>query len=126
METEINLDKVGNVFEKVVELPGLNKVHYKFIVDGSFAIDHKAPQEPDKSGTLWNILASSDVYPYQELDFDTHESASYTWNQPQPTILNYAAVWSMFLSSIQAHLSPFLTVGVTQGSRNLSIWEGIV
>jgi hypothetical protein len=92
METEINLDKVGNVFEKVVELPGLNKVHYKFIVDGSFAIDHKAPQEPDKSGTLWNILASSDVYPYQELDFDTHESASYTWNQPQPTILNYAAV----------------------------------
>jgi len=73
METEINLDKVGNVFEKVVEFPGLNKVYYKFIVDGSFAIDHKAPQEPDKSGTLWNILALSDVYPYQELDFDTHE-----------------------------------------------------
>jgi hypothetical protein len=70
---KVNLDKVDNAFEKVVEIPGSNKVLYQFIVDGEAEIDHKAPLEPDADEILFHVLVPPDEYPYQKLDFDTHE-----------------------------------------------------
>jgi len=51
------LIQTGNVFEKRVILPPMaGKIHYKFVVDGSWVADPTAPQEYDDHGNLDNFL----------------------------------------------------------------------
>lgn len=55
------LIQAGNVFEKNVMLPRVEKIHYKFVVDGNWVTDHTAPQETDASGNLNNIVTTDRI-----------------------------------------------------------------
>ncbi|KAI1363747.1 hypothetical protein F5Y08DRAFT_308672 [Xylaria arbuscula] len=51
------LEKVGDHFEKKVQLPDASsKIDYKFVVDGDWVVDHTAPKETDASGNENNVL----------------------------------------------------------------------
>ncbi|GKZ30399.1 hypothetical protein AbraIFM66950_008969 [Aspergillus brasiliensis] len=53
----VKLDRVGDVFEKEVSLPVTDeKVHYKFVVDGTWTTDNRAPEEDDGSSNINNVL----------------------------------------------------------------------
>ncbi|XRM48468.1 Cruciform DNA binding protein [Aspergillus tubingensis] len=63
----VKLDRVGDVFEKEVPLPVTDeKVHYKFVVDGIWTTDNRAPEEDDGSSNINNVL-----YPDQILKEST-------------------------------------------------------
>ncbi|CAK46804.1 hypothetical protein AnigIFM59636_008725 [Aspergillus niger] len=63
----VKLDRVGDVFEKEVPLPVTDeKVHYKFVVDGIWTTDNRAPEEDDGSSNINNVL-----YPDQILKDST-------------------------------------------------------
>ena len=56
------LDKVGDNFEKEVNLPSADeKYHYKFVVDDNWVIDRDAPQEDDGSYNINNVLLPKDI-----------------------------------------------------------------
>ncbi|KAL6721445.1 Cruciform DNA binding protein [Lecanora helva] len=56
------LEKKGDHFEKLVELPLTNdKISYKFVVDGNWTTDHTAPQETDESNNVNNILLPENI-----------------------------------------------------------------
>jgi len=51
------LEKVGDIWEKEVELPSADdKILYKFVVDNEWVIDHTAPQEKDDHNNVNNVL----------------------------------------------------------------------
>jgi hypothetical protein len=51
------LNKVGDIWEKEVELPNADKkILYKFVVNDNWVIDPEAPQEDDGHGNLNNVL----------------------------------------------------------------------
>ncbi|KAI9813316.1 MAG: hypothetical protein M1827_004258 [Pycnora praestabilis] len=58
----VKLEKKGDVFEKLVELPEAeDKIYYKFVVDGNWTTDHTAPQENDGQNNLNNFLLAKDI-----------------------------------------------------------------
>ncbi|KAK4191147.1 hypothetical protein QBC35DRAFT_471217 [Podospora australis] len=58
----VQLEKVGQIFQKTVTLPNANeKIFYKFVVDGAWTTDHAAPQEKDHEGNDNNVLLPQDV-----------------------------------------------------------------
>lgn len=53
----VSLNKVGDIWEKEVELPKADeKILYKFVVNDKWIIDPDAPQEDDGSGNVNNVL----------------------------------------------------------------------
>ena len=53
----MQLNKVGDTWEKDVELPNADdKILYKFVVNGQWIIDPEAPQEDDGHGNINNVL----------------------------------------------------------------------
>ncbi|KAL9109682.1 MAG: hypothetical protein Q9227_005720 [Pyrenula ochraceoflavens] len=53
----VKLEKVGDSFEKEVQLPKTDeKILYKFVADGDWTTDHTAPSETDSSGNVNNVL----------------------------------------------------------------------
>ncbi|KAJ4509178.1 Cruciform DNA binding protein [Exophiala dermatitidis] len=53
----VKLNKVGDIWEKEVELPSADtKILYKFVVDDNWVIDSQAPQEDDGHGNINNVL----------------------------------------------------------------------
>ncbi|KLU92167.1 hypothetical protein MAPG_11113 [Magnaporthiopsis poae ATCC 64411] len=53
----IKLDKVGDVFEKEVTFPDqVEKIYYKFVVDGDWTVNQAAPKENDPNGIENNFL----------------------------------------------------------------------
>ncbi|KAK5449669.1 Cruciform DNA binding protein [Exophiala xenobiotica] len=51
------LNKIGDIWEKEVELPNADKkILYKFVVNDNWVIDPEAPQEDDGHGNLNNVL----------------------------------------------------------------------
>ena len=56
------LNKVGDFFEKEVNLPSADeKIYYKFVVDDVWIIDPTAPQEDDGSHNINNVLLPKDI-----------------------------------------------------------------
>ncbi|PLB53029.1 hypothetical protein P170DRAFT_507746 [Aspergillus steynii IBT 23096] len=59
----IRLDKKGDVFEKEVQLsPTEEKLHYKFVVDGTWTTDTTAPEEDDGSNNINNVLYPDQIH----------------------------------------------------------------
>lgn len=54
------LDQEGLVFSKRVEVP-VEKIYYKFVVDGNWVIDNCAPVETEDSGVQNNVLLPTDI-----------------------------------------------------------------
>ncbi|KKY17535.1 hypothetical protein UCRPC4_g05480 [Phaeomoniella chlamydospora] len=57
----VQLEKVGDVFEKDVQLPSTDKVFYKFVVDGNWTTDSEAPTETDSSGNVNNVVTTENI-----------------------------------------------------------------
>ncbi|KAH8840352.1 hypothetical protein MCOR27_002479 [Pyricularia oryzae] len=58
----VQLDKVGDNFEKTVTLPETTeKIYYKFVVDGQWTVNQAAPKENDASGIENNVLTPEDI-----------------------------------------------------------------
>ncbi|TLD28839.1 hypothetical protein PspLS_03262 [Pyricularia sp. CBS 133598] len=58
----VQLDKVGDNFEKTVTLPETTeKIYYKFVVDGEWTVNQAAPKENDASGIENNVLTPEDI-----------------------------------------------------------------
>ena len=56
------LDKVGETFERDVELPSADqKILYKFVVDGEWVTDPTAPKEDDGHHNVNNVLLPEDI-----------------------------------------------------------------
>ena len=56
------LDKVGETFERDVELSSAaQKILYKFVVDGEWVTDHTAPKEDDGHHNVNNVLLPEDI-----------------------------------------------------------------
>ncbi|AEO59235.1 carbohydrate-binding module family 48 protein [Thermothelomyces thermophilus ATCC 42464] len=61
------LERVGQVFQKTVTFPdSVDKVLYKFVVDGSWTTDHTAPQEKDQEGNDNNVLLAEQMDKLEE------------------------------------------------------------
>ncbi|KAF2417440.1 hypothetical protein EJ08DRAFT_82141 [Tothia fuscella] len=58
------LEKVGNVFEKTVDLDGKDKILYKFVADGNWTHNHTLPTETDERGLINNVLHPHDLTPH--------------------------------------------------------------
>ncbi|KAF7592810.1 hypothetical protein BBP40_012493 [Aspergillus hancockii] len=53
----VKLDRKGDSFEKEVHLLTVDeKLHYKFVVDGTWTTDHSAPEEDDGNYNINNVL----------------------------------------------------------------------
>ncbi|RAK99811.1 carbohydrate-binding module family 48 protein [Aspergillus ibericus CBS 121593] len=53
----VQLDRIGDGFEKEVSLPATDeKIHYKFVVDGFWTTDSGAPEEDDGNNNINNVL----------------------------------------------------------------------
>ncbi|EXJ94579.1 hypothetical protein A1O1_02975 [Capronia coronata CBS 617.96] len=62
------LNKVGDVWEKEVELPEADKkILYKFVVNDNWVIDPQAPQEDDGHGNINNVLYPDRIKPKQAM-----------------------------------------------------------
>ncbi|KAL2000034.1 hypothetical protein VTN02DRAFT_3646 [Thermoascus thermophilus] len=58
----VKLEKIGDVFEKEVDLPEPEgKVHYKFVVDGSWITDKAAREEEDGFNNINNVLLPEEI-----------------------------------------------------------------
>ncbi|CAK7270519.1 Cruciform DNA binding protein [Sporothrix epigloea] len=58
----MQLDKVGDVFQKSVELQDASKkIYYKFVVDDKWVLDPAAPQERDEEGNINNVLTPENI-----------------------------------------------------------------
>ena len=56
------LNKVGDIWEKEVQLPIADKkIYYKFVVDDDWVIDPAAPQEDDGHHNVNNVLLPKDI-----------------------------------------------------------------
>ncbi|PSR98982.1 hypothetical protein BD289DRAFT_335760, partial [Coniella lustricola] len=56
------MEKIGDVFEKAVELPDTSeKIYYKFVVDGTWILNDTDPKEKDGSGFENNVLTPETV-----------------------------------------------------------------
>ncbi|RMD39832.1 hypothetical protein DV735_g5295, partial [Chaetothyriales sp. CBS 134920] len=56
------LDKVGEVFEKEIELPSATeKILYKFVVDNEWKLDEAAPKEDDGHFNVNNVLFPAQI-----------------------------------------------------------------
>ncbi|KAJ5950666.1 Immunoglobulin E-set [Penicillium vulpinum] len=59
----VKLDRVGDIFVKEVTISPVQKVHYKFVVDGIWTTDANAPQEDDGHNNTNNVLLPEDIKP---------------------------------------------------------------
>ncbi|EXJ73576.1 uncharacterized protein A1O5_03337 [Cladophialophora psammophila CBS 110553] len=60
----VKLDKVGDIWEKEVDLPEADKkIFYKFVVNDQWIIDPDAPQEDDGRGNVNNVLLPEHIKP---------------------------------------------------------------
>ncbi|ETI25140.1 hypothetical protein G647_04512 [Cladophialophora carrionii CBS 160.54] len=60
----VQLDKVGDIWQKDVELPKADeKILYKFVVNDQWIIDPEAPQEDDGHGNINNVLHPEQIKP---------------------------------------------------------------
>ncbi|KAH0845728.1 hypothetical protein AYO21_05937 [Fonsecaea monophora] len=60
----VKLDKVGEIWEKEVDLPVADKkIFYKFVVNDQWIIDPEAPQEDDGRGNVNNVLLPENIKP---------------------------------------------------------------
>ncbi|KIY03054.1 uncharacterized protein Z520_01520 [Fonsecaea multimorphosa CBS 102226] len=59
----VKLDKVGDIWEKEVDLPTDKKIYYKFVVNDQWIIDPEAPQEDDGRGNVNNVLLPENIKP---------------------------------------------------------------
>ena len=60
----VKLDKVGDTWEKDVELAKADeKILYKFVVNDEWIIDPEAPQEDDGHGNVNNVLHPHQIRP---------------------------------------------------------------
>ncbi|KIW69236.1 hypothetical protein PV04_05124 [Phialophora macrospora] len=59
----VQLDKVGDIWQKDVELPKSEKILYKFVVNDQWIIDPEAPQEDDGHGNVNNVLHPEQIKP---------------------------------------------------------------
>ncbi|OAP65328.1 hypothetical protein AYL99_01300 [Fonsecaea erecta] len=59
----VQLDKVGDIWEKEVDLPTDKKIFYKFVVNDQWIIDPEAPQEDDGRGNVNNVLLPEQIKP---------------------------------------------------------------
>lgn len=58
----VTLDKVGDSFEKTVDLPdSAEKIQYKYVVDGEWKTNDQAPTEDDGKGSTNNILTLEEI-----------------------------------------------------------------
>ncbi|KAL2014027.1 hypothetical protein VTN00DRAFT_1552 [Thermoascus crustaceus] len=58
----VKLEKIGDIFEKEVDLPEADgKVHYKFVVDGSWITDKTAREEEDGWNNTNNVLLPEEI-----------------------------------------------------------------
>ncbi|KAI9847243.1 MAG: hypothetical protein M1838_000957 [Thelocarpon superellum] len=58
----VQLEKVGDGFEKVVHLTKVDhSIYYKFVVDGTWTTDHTAPQETDSENNVNNVLKPENI-----------------------------------------------------------------
>ncbi|KAK5081333.1 Cruciform DNA binding protein [Lithohypha guttulata] len=56
------LNKVGDVFEREVELPSADeKIYYKFVVDDQWIVDEQAPKEDDGHYNVNNVLLPDQI-----------------------------------------------------------------
>lgn len=56
------LNKVGDTWEKEVNLPSADeKIYYKFVVDEDWVIDPTAPKEDDGHYNINNVLLPKDI-----------------------------------------------------------------
>lgn len=84
------MDRVGDHWEKEVDLPSANeKVLYKFVVDDEWVVDEKAPQEGDGHWNINNVL-----YPDQIKPKPKPEPKS----EPEPTIAASESVSVLMLA----------------------------
>ncbi|KAH8423906.1 carbohydrate-binding module family 48 protein [Aspergillus melleus] len=59
----VQLEKKGDFFEKEVHLsPTDEKLHYKFVVDGTWTTDTTAPEEDDGSNNINNVLYPDQIH----------------------------------------------------------------
>lgn len=56
----VKLEKVGDVFEKTVELAPTTKIYYKFVADNNWTTNESLPKEPDHEGNVNNFLTPDD------------------------------------------------------------------
>lgn len=60
----VSLNKIGDIWEKEVELPQSDKkILYKFVVNDQWIIDPDAPQEDDGRGNVNNVLTPDRIKP---------------------------------------------------------------
>ncbi|KAH6899639.1 hypothetical protein B0T10DRAFT_468263 [Thelonectria olida] len=60
----VKLDKIGDVFQKTVELPDASrKIYYKFVVNNDWVVNESAPKEPDHEGNINNFLTPEQIVP---------------------------------------------------------------
>jgi Glycogen recognition site of AMP-activated protein kinase len=56
------LEKVGDIWEKDVELPANDQKYlYKFVVNGEWVTDHEAPKEDDGHSNVNNVLTPENI-----------------------------------------------------------------
>ncbi|KAL9078568.1 MAG: hypothetical protein Q9157_002526 [Trypethelium eluteriae] len=58
------MERVGDHFEKLVQLPKISdKIYYKFVADGNWTTDHTAPSERDSASNINNVLHPDKITP---------------------------------------------------------------
>ncbi|KAK4989035.1 Cruciform DNA binding protein [Elasticomyces elasticus] len=86
----VKLDKKGDTFEKLVNLPSADaKILYKFVVDGDWTTDHTAPSENDHFGYVNNVLHTDQLdkrsaAPYAAMSSAAPESSTAKMAAAQP------------------------------------------
>ncbi|KAJ5338464.1 hypothetical protein N7452_005192 [Penicillium brevicompactum] len=57
----VKLDRVGDVFLKKVTISPVQKVHYKFVVDGTWTTDTNVREEDDGQSNINNVLLPEEI-----------------------------------------------------------------
>ncbi|KAJ6093150.1 hypothetical protein N7486_008439 [Penicillium sp. IBT 16267x] len=83
----VKLDRVGDIFAKEVSLP-IEKIHYKFVVDGIWTTDKRLREETDGADNLNNVLLPEEIQTQTQTQTHTHthtEPETLDQNQDTPT-----------------------------------------
>ncbi|CAG8032377.1 unnamed protein product [Penicillium olsonii] len=57
----VQLDRVGDTFRKTVTISPVQKVHYKFVVDGTWTTDTNVREEDDGQNNINNVLLPEEI-----------------------------------------------------------------
>ncbi|KAJ5167856.1 uncharacterized protein N7482_003450 [Penicillium canariense] len=72
----VKLDRVGDLFAKEVALPAGEKIHYKFVVDGTWTTDSRAREESDGHNNTNNVLLPEDIIQDHSQETSTHDTTT--------------------------------------------------